>query len=408
MTGRFDPSVLAPAPELRGQILTWLEAGLAAVDPERLTAEVLGGQTGTETVVIAIGKAAPAMARGAASVLNVVGGVCVSDHTERAPEALTFLVGDHPVPGPASLEAGAAVLAAVRDAPMSTRLIALISGGGSALCETPRDGIPPGYLSGVNRTLIDGGADIEEINLVRAHLSAIKCGGVSRAAGLPIDTYVISDVAGAPPGVVASGPTVPRPPDPEAAATIMRRFSIDVPPEVFAAMLVESQSELMPEVTLIADGLDAAHGLAAVAPAPVVVGSEWLAGEVEDCLDRFLVGAGPGVTIGVGETVLEVGGRGRGGRNTHAALLAATRLVGSDDVFTAFATDGVDGSSAAAGGIVDGSTISRGGDPGPALAAFDSATYLAATSDLLKCRPTGTNVSDIWILWRPNAGLNVE
>jgi hydroxypyruvate reductase len=408
MTGRFDPSVLAPAPELRGQILTWLEAGLAAVDPERLTAEALVGQTGIETVVIAIGKAAPAMARGAASVLDVVGGVCVSDHREQAPEALTFRVGDHPVPGPASLEAAAAVLDAVRDAPISTRLIALVSGGGSALCETPRDGVPPRYLSEVNRTLIAGGADIEEINLVRAHLSAIKCGGVSRAAGRPIETFVISDVAGAPPGVVASGPTVPRPPDPGAAAAILRRFSIDVPPEVLAAMSVESPSQLRPEVILIADGLDAARGVEAVAPAPVQVASEWLTGEVEDCLDRFLDSAGPGVTIGVGETVLEVGGRGSGGRNTHAALLAATRLAGSDDVFTAFATDGVDGSSGAAGGIVDGSTISRGGDPGRARAEFDTARYLAASSDLLKCQPTGTNVSDIWILWRPNAGLNVE
>ncbi len=408
MTGRFDPSVLAPAPALRGQILEWLEAGLAAVDPERLTAEALTDQTGLETMVIAIGKAAPAMARGAASVLDVVGGICVSDHRERAPEALVFLVGDHPVPGPASLEAASAVLAAVRNAPKSTRLIALISGGGSALCEMPREGVPPGFLSAVNRTLIAGGADIEEINLVRAHLSGIKCGGVSRAAGRPIDTYVISDVAGASPGVVASGPTVPRPPDPGAAAAILRRFSIDVSADVLAAISVESPSQLMPDVTLLADGLDAAQGVAAMAPTPVEVRSEWLAGEVEDCLDRFIVGAGPGVTIGVGETVLEVGGSGRGGRNTHAALLAASRLAGSDEVFTAFATDGVDGTSGSAGGIVDGSTISRGGDPGRARADFDSATYLASSSDLLKCPPTGTNVSDIWILWRSNAGLNVE
>lgn len=408
MTGRFDPSVLVPDPDRRGRILQWLEAGLAAVEPERLTAQALTGQAGIETVVIAIGKAAPAMARGAASVLDVVGGVCVSDHEEPTADRLTSIVGDHPVPGPASLEAAAAVLDTVRKTPPSTRIIALISGGGSALCETPRDGVSAGFLSTVNRRLIAGGADIEEINLVRAHLSAIKCGGVSRAAGRPIDTYVISDVAGADPGIVASGPTVPGARDPGAAEAIMRRFSIDVPEGVLASMSIAARPQPMPDVTLLADGLDAARAVATIAPAPVQVSSEWLSGEVEDCLDRFLVAAGPGVTVGVGETVVEVGGTGSGGRNTHAALLAAERLAGFGDIFTAFATDGVDAWSGGAGGIVDGSTISRGGDPGAALLDFDSATYLAASSDLLKCSPTGTNVSDIWIVWRRDPGLNVE
>ncbi|MGH8913018.1 MAG: DUF4147 domain-containing protein [Acidimicrobiia bacterium] len=403
MSGRFDPRVLAPDPADRAQILEWLDAGLAAVEPERLTAKALADQAGRPTVVVAIGKAAPAMARGAASVLDFVGGVCVSDHVEDAPAALTFFVGDHPVPGAASLAAARAVLEAVVEIPASTGIVALISGGGSSLCEMPREGVPPGFLADVNRALIDGGADIAEINLVRSHLSAIKCGGVSRAAGRPIDTFVISDVAGGPPSVVASGPTVPKAPDPNAALSIMRRFSLDVPQEVLAAMSSVSAPQLSPRVTQLADGRSAARGLAAVVRRPVEVRSEWLSGEVEDCLDRFLRSAAAEVTIGVGETVLEVAGKGRGGRNTHAALIAAERLVGTGDVFVAFATDGVDGSSGSAGAIVDGWTLSRGGDPSHARADFDSAGYLAAASDLLKCPPTGTNVSDIWILWRRDA-----
>ena len=137
------------------------------------------------------------MARGAASVLDVAGGVCVTDHPEPVPDTMRLVIGDHPVPGPASLEAGAAVLEAVQSAPPSMDIVALVSGGGSALCEAPRDGVPAGFLSEVTRRLISGGADIEELNLVRGHLSAIKCGGVARAAGRPIDTFVISDVAGA-------------------------------------------------------------------------------------------------------------------------------------------------------------------------------------------------------------------
>jgi len=408
VTSRFEPSVLTPDPRGRGQILEWLEAGLAAVDPERLTAEALAGQSGIATVVVAIGKAAPAMARGAASVLDIVGGVCVSDHHEPTPDRLIFKIGDHPVPGAASLEAGAAILDTVRHSPASTPILALISGGGSSLCETPREGVSAGFLSNVTRRLIAGGASIEEMNLVRAHLSAIKGGGVSRAAGRAIDTYVISDVAGADPGVVASGPTIPLAPDSKAAAAIMRRASIEIPERVFAAMSTEFDSMPMPAVTLLADGIDAAWGVAAAAPAPVEVCSEWLAGEVEAGLDRFLGKAGPGVTVGVGETVLEVTGGGKGGRNTHAALIAARRLEGTDSVFTSFATDGVDGMSGSAGAIVDGATISRGGDPTWALGDFDSATYLSASSDLLKCAPTGTNVSDIWVLWRRDVGLNVK
>jgi hydroxypyruvate reductase len=400
VTSRFDQSVLSPDPEGRSRILSWLEAGLAAVEPERLTSDALSGHDDAPTILIAIGKAAPAMVRGAVSTLDVVAGVCVSDHEEPVPEQVRLLVGDHPVPGPASLEAGAAVLEMVQAAPASTRVIALISGGGSALCEAPREGVPPAYLSEATRSLIAGGADIEEINLVRSHLSAIKCGGVAGAAGRALDTLVISDVSGADPGVVASGPTIPGVHDPEKAALILARFSVDLPPEVRAAMSVAPARLPEPEVVVLADGRDAARAIARAAPGPAVVWGQWLWGEAETCLDRFLRTSGSGVTVGAGEVVLDVRGDGAGGRNTHTALLAASRLSGSDDVFCAFATDGVDGRSDSAGAIVDGSTTIRGGDPAPARDRFDSAAYLARSSDLLRCPPTGTNVSDLWILWR--------
>ena len=113
MTTRFDPGVLTPDPVARLQMLGWLEAGLGAVEPEALTAAALARRHPDRTVVIAIGKAAAAMARGAASVLDVAGGVCVTDHPEPVPDTMRLVIGDHPVPGPASLEAGAAVLEAV-------------------------------------------------------------------------------------------------------------------------------------------------------------------------------------------------------------------------------------------------------------------------------------------------------
>jgi hydroxypyruvate reductase len=97
---------------------------------------------------------------------------------------------------------------------------------------------------------------------------------------------------------------------------------------------------------------------------------------------------------------VEVEGGGSGGRNTQAALLAAREIAGSETLFAAFATDGVDGNSGSAGAIVDGETINRGGDPAPRLASSDSATYLAGTGDLVVTGPTGTNVADLWVRWR--------
>jgi glycerate 2-kinase len=110
------------------------------------------------------------------------------------------------------------------------------------------------------------------------------------------------------------------------------------------------------------------------------------------------------VTVAAGEPLVRTEAEGSGGRNTHAALLAASHLAGTGSVFAAFATDGVDGNSDAAGAIVDGETTRRGGDPTQALEAFDSASYLEMAGDILKTGPTGTNVADLWLIWKPDGG----
>lgn len=382
------------------RLLDLLETGLDGVDPRRLASGALAARAGEPAVVVAIGKAAAGLARGADEVLHVIGGVVVSDHEEPVPSTMRLMLGDHPVPGARSLQAAEALLQIASEVPSDLSLIALVSGGGSSLCELPRPGVTSEYLAMVNRKLVATEAAIGEINLVRGHLSAIKFGGLARAAGRPIDTYVLSDVAGGDPGLVASGPTIPHRPEPETALEVMQRAAVGVPPEVFEAMSETTPSQPEPKVTLLADGFDALRAIARKAGPEVTIRSEWLSGRLESCLEAFVTRAGTGITIGVGEPSVEVTGDGVGGRNTHAALLAAAMLEGSDDMFGAFATDGVDGRSGSAGAIVDGSTLTRGGDPTPALGKFDSATYLARTSDLLMCGPTGTNVSDIWMLWR--------
>ena len=202
---RFDPSVIRNDPGRRSTVVDWLEHALQAVEPEKLTRDALRPRGSGPGCVIAIGKAAPAMVRGAAEVADVVDGICVSANGgEDVPPNVECVVGDHPVPGPASMAAGEAVLRFARDAPKDIPLVALISGGGSSLCEAPRSGVSSEYLKDVTRRLLASNLAIERVNLVRSHLSRVKCGGVARAAGRPIDTFVISDVAGAEPQIVAS------------------------------------------------------------------------------------------------------------------------------------------------------------------------------------------------------------
>lgn len=386
-------------------MLGWFDRALVAVDPEMLTYQTLLGSSGGEPTVIAIGKAGAAMCRGASEALGRIEGVCVTNTPGPVPPGVELVLGDHPLPGPASLAAGERVLQAADSA--RERCVALISGGGSALCELPKPGVAAGFLSMVNQRLIDGGATIEEINLVRGHLSAVKGGGIARAASCPVDTYLLSDVGPAPPAVIASGPTIASPHRPEEARQVLERHGIEVDDGVWGAMSRDPGSKTSRSVVVLADGMTAARAAAEAARGDGMAArtfEEWLSGPVESCLDRFLTAEGNGVTVAAGEPTVVVAEPGKGGRSTHAALLAAGRLAGSETLFAALATDGADGRSDSAGAIVDGSTLQRGGDPGEHLRRFSSASYLEATGDLVRTGPTGTNVADLWIRWAPDPG----
>lgn len=385
--------------ERRAHIESFFFAALAAIDPERLTSAALGEDRGPVTLV-AIGKAGPAMVRGAASALGDVTGICVTNHASAVPEGVELMIGDHPIPGEQSYAAGQRVLEVVSGA--SSRIIALISGGGSSLCELPRPGIPTALVTEVAHRLVDSGASIAEMNLVRRHLSAIKGGGLIAHAAQPITSYAISDVCGAPPAVIASGPTIPQDPDVAGARNVMERLGIEVTPGVIRAMEGHPAPTVPPgDTRVIADGHTAAMAIVEAARKTGIAAemvSGWLAGPVDAALDGFIADA-EGLRVAAGEPEVERGGDGRGGRNTHAALLAAKRIAGTHAVFAALATDGVDGSSGSAGAIVDGDTLARGGDPTQSLAVSDSAHYLESTGDLVITGPTGTNVADLWMLW---------
>ncbi len=383
---------------MRTQIERWLNAAIDSVDPVDLTRSALDGPPAT---VVAIGKAAAGMCRGAADSLSSIDGICITDTPDDVPDGIDLLIGDHPVPEMASLEAGRRAFEAVRTAP--GRIVALVSGGGSALCEMPRAGIDFSFIQYVNRILLRSGASIDETNLVRGHISAIKCGGLARAARRPIETLIISDVAGSGPEVVASGPTLPMKFEPNRALETMKEHGVEVPESVWDAMSQPPRHPGETSVKVLADGKDAANAAAGAARSDgfeATVSAEWISGPLDAYLQRFLGGPKRLVTIAAGEATLEVTGEGSGGRNSHAALLAAIQIADRDTIFAALATDGVDGASDSAGAIVDGSTTFRGGDPALSLASFDSAGYLKSTGDLLPSGTTGTNVADLWLTYQ--------
>lgn len=377
----------------------WLRAGLAAVDPECLTADALADRTGPLTV-LAIGKAAATMCRGAAEAVGEINGLCVTSHQESVPDGVELMIGDHPYPSDASLAAGRRAL---EIAPRAD--VALISGGGSSLCEIPAEGLTIDFVAEVNRDLLESGADIADINVVRSHLSLIKGGGLG-----PIPTFLISDVAGSGPEFVSSGPTIASPPDPDRAISILRRVGVSVDSDLEEIVRRHQVGSTEPtSVEVIGDGHTAARAVAAaVAPdLPARVRTGWLEGGYRENLVEFIRPSEPGVTVAAGEPSVPAEDGGRGGRNTHTALTAAEMIAGTDLWFAALATDGVDGSSQSAGAIVDGTTIERGGDPSQSLAKYDSATYLERIGDLIETGPTGTNVADLWLIFRPMAGSDL-
>lgn len=396
MRGAFDAAIEACNPE---------EAvAMAMADPA--IASVVDGAD--RVVVVAIGKAAAAMARGVARVVPGVSGIAVSDHAEDCP--IELIIGDHPVPGDASLAGGERVLRTVREAGQGDAVLFLISGGGSALVESLVPGVSLEDLAATTRVLIEGGVPIEEINEVRASLSMVKAGRLAAAAGSrSIASFVLSDVVGEGPEVVASGPSIPSVLGTRASAIIERPGVSEHLPDPVLDAVVALRDPVAPiaqpivEVGSTVRSAAAARAWLESKGLEVTVLTTELVGPTERAVDQLLSAlASHSVVVAAGETVVEVSGEGLGGRNQHAALLTSLAIEGTSVVFAALGTDGRDGPTDAAGGIVDGGSAERmraaGVDPEAALGDCDSYRALTASDDLVISGPTGTNVADLWIV----------
>ena len=411
-----------------GRLLGAVDAALEEVDPRRLVRSALvpaeGGVIAAghffaarRVAVLAFGKAATGMSRGAADALGplVSRGLVVTDLAEPTPGWAELVVGGHPVPDPGSFRAAERAIDLARSVGPDELLLALVSGGGSALLEAPAEGLSLDDVQDLNDQLIHSGAPIEIINRVRQAVSRVKAGRLAAHCRSPVVTLVVSDV-GDNPAVVASGPTVAAPRSPAPVGEILDRYSIrggaaDRARRVAATGVAASDARHEPGDNLaliLADGMTAGRAAVRflssagleVSPAP-----ERLAGDAGEAGRKELTATPDGaVRVLAGETTVEVRGQGKGGRNQHAAVTAGIEIAGSRNRFLAFGTDGVDGPTDAAGGCVDGGTVT---DPAPArrhLDACDSYPYLEAVGGLLRTGRTGTNVADLWIVDRSGNG----
>lgn len=412
-----------------------IEAGLAAVDPEMLVVADLesGGAerlSATAVTVVAVGKAAAGMARGAARVLGgrVRHGLVVCPEGEPAivPPGFEVVRGGHPLPTGGSVEAARRVVETVGSAAAAESVLVLLSGGGSSLMTMPAPGLLLEEIRATTDALQAGGASISELNAVRKHLDRVKGGGLAGLTAAKITGLLLSDVAGDRLDVIASGPLSPDPSTFAEALSVVERRAVRAIPERVRTHLERGAAGDLPEtsgdfderaarielrvVAGLGQALDAAASVAAAAGFAIERWPQELEGEAREAgrvlggrVAEIAAGARHGRRVCVaagGETTVTVRGAGRGGRNQETALAAAVEIAGIENVLVACcATDGVDGPTDAAGAWVDGETVERarslGLDPERALADNDSYSLFAALGDLIVTGPTGTNVRDL-------------
>lgn len=371
----------------------------------------------SKIILIALGKAAPAMTESAARVLGsrLTAGVATVPIGTRAkpPGRVGFIPAGHPLPDAGSLAAGQSAARLMHGLTHEDLVIALISGGGSAMFELPMKGVRLQDLRDLDRALLRSGATIGVFNTIRGATSLIKGGGLARLAA-PARTValIISDVLDDRLSVIASGPTVLRPRNAVAARRELRRLGLwDGAPGSIQECLrlhpVSSPTAPRPINVLVGSSSQALDGAgreaAAIGFEPRLV-TRRMSGEAVEvgaALGRRLRrSARPACWLLAGETTVHVNRPGRGGRNQELALAAAIALEGAPGVVVmTLATDGVDGPTDAAGAIVTGDTyailVEAGVDPLAALKEHDSYPALDRVGALIHTGPTGTNVGDV-------------
>ena len=436
---------------LRDDAVGILEAALAAVEPARLVESALrwavneGGSS--PATVLAVGKAARPMARGAVSALGparIRAGLVLEPDVPPSGEpsanedpslpGFQLRRGGHPLPTEEGRQAAREAVALALESDQDTPVLLLLSGGGSALLTAPAQGISLADLRSTTHLLLRAGASIHELNTVRKHLEELKGGGLARAlASRPLTVLTLSDVVGDSPGVIASGPAAPDPSTFQEAVDVLRGKGVwDAVPAGVRARLAEGTAGRVPETPAPGDPIfrqvdfrvvgsvaTAVEGAAAEARARgyavrrvgcAVEGEARTVGRRLAEIGRRMAPRAerrgrPMALVAGGETTVTVMGDGLGGPNQEVALAAALALRNEGGGLVAsLGTDGVDGPTDAAGGVAAGGSASRaevaGRDPWWGLERNDARAAMEAAGDLLVTGPTGTNVMDVHLVLR--------
>lgn len=418
---------------LRDDARQAFDAAVDAVQPDKLLPQALDRVSlemarDGRLVVAALGKAAPGLAaswcvhRPLAEDHLVVFTPYGTPIPPVLPDDTEFLFGAHPLPDGRG-EGSARRLKLLADELGPTdRLLVLLSGGASALLALPVPGLTLGDLNATTNALLRAGATISELNTIRREILVLAGGGLSRAAWpARVTTLVLSDVPGGALHDIASGPTLQSPTGAKEAMAVLDRLELGkhVPSSLTAALrrpqnfrtddgarFEHTQVLMMGDNRTAVDAAASflkAKGYCPAVERPPLVGEASTRGrELAHRACHLDTGDHRALVFG-GETIVTVRGEGVGGRNSELCLAAAMALEGADPcVVLSAGTDGIDGTSTAAGGLVDPQTTKRihsaGLDPHTLLRANDSATALSASGDSVITGPTGTNVSDVMLV----------
>ena len=396
------------------------DTAVEAANPVKAVVRNLPQKPGGRTVVIAVGKAAIPMAKAVEDNWDgPLEGLVIAPHGySHDLKRLRLVHGSHPVPDKTSLAAAEQALALASTLGPDDLLIALISGGASALMSKPVAGISIEEKFGLVKAVLKCGANIGELNCVRKQVSAVKGGRLARAAGkAAIWTLALSDVPGDDPAIIGSGPTVPDPTLKKDALAILRRYGVPVPSAVmhWLESADDDRAILSPQVEtrVIVSPHESFRLVRAKAEAlglNVLYLGDRIEGEAREVAkvhaaialeiaDRDAPVIKPCLLLSGGETGVTVKGMGRGGRNVEFLLALAIALGGTKRI-TALAadTDGIDGMEQIAGAVIDPSSLDRARalklDPMAFLENNDAHSLFERLGDQVITGPTHTNVND--------------
>lgn len=404
-----------------------IDDAIKAVLPESAVREALNNPTFTSRkgkgrlIVCSIGKAAWRMAKAASDILgpDITGAVVTKyDHSMGDIKGLEIFEAGHPVLDENTLKGTKALLEHVKGLNPEDTVLFLVSGGGSALFELPAEGATLADMQDISGQLLACGADIVEINTIRKHLSSVKGGRFAQLCS-PAHVFmvVLSDVLGDRLDSIASGPAAPDMSTSDEALAIVKKYSLNVKPELMKILAQETPKKL-DNVTAVITGSVTALCQAAGEIAkskgytPLVLtttltceareGGSFMASVAREVKTSGRPLNAPCALIAGGETVVHLTGKGMGGRNQEFALAASEGIAGLEGVVVAsLGSDGTDGPTDAAGGIVDGETAAKLKAKGISIAEVlkqnDAYNALKAVDALLMTGPTGTNVNDVAI-----------